>query len=132
MERLRVLGAVFGTVLWGLSVSAAQETSKPAVSLRNVTGPSLSNSTGPRDQDQHGGLFTGLQVDGSMIQRALYVLIGITMVGLLYFLVRAVRLKKPSQRKKYGLLKNYEDSVEMEDLNSDEEETVYETRSLRR
>lgn len=33
----------------------------------------------------------GLNVDSSMIQRALYVLIGITMTGVLYFLIRAVR-----------------------------------------
>lgn len=33
----------------------------------------------------------GLNVDSSMIQRALYVLIGITMIGVLYFLIRAVR-----------------------------------------
>lgn len=33
----------------------------------------------------------GLNVDSSMIQRALYVLIGITVTGVLYFLIRAVR-----------------------------------------
>lgn len=39
------------------------------------------------------GNFTlnSLDLDGSMIQRALYVLIGITIIGVLYFLVRAVR-----------------------------------------
>lgn len=31
------------------------------------------------------------ETDSSMIQRALYVLIGITIIGVLYFLVRAVR-----------------------------------------
>lgn len=34
---------------------------------------------------------TGFDLDSSMIQRALYVLIGITIIGVLYFLVRAVR-----------------------------------------
>uniref|UniRef100_A0A3Q3W6T2 Uncharacterized protein n=1 Tax=Mola mola TaxID=94237 RepID=A0A3Q3W6T2_MOLML len=68
----------------------------------------------------------------SMIQRALYVLIAITMVGVLYFLIRAVRLKRPAQKKKYGLLSNYDDSVEMEAVESDEDDTLYEARSLRR
>ncbi|XP_060734826.1 protein FAM174C [Tachysurus vachellii] len=75
-----------------------------------------------------------LNLDGSMIQRALYVLIGITIIGVLYFLVRAVRLKKSSTtRKKYGLLANYDDTVEMAQLESDEDDnTVYEAKSLRR
>ncbi|XP_051967432.1 protein FAM174C-like [Xyrauchen texanus] len=73
-------------------------------------------------------------LDGAMINRALYVLIGITAIGVLYFLVRAVRLKKTNvQRKKYGLLSNYDDTMEMAHLESDEEDTtVYEAKSLRR
>ncbi|XP_051957698.1 protein FAM174C-like [Xyrauchen texanus] len=73
-------------------------------------------------------------LDGAMINRALYVLIGITAIGVLYFLVRAVRLKKTSvQRKKYGLLSNYDDTMEMAHLESDEEDTtVYEAKSLKR
>lgn len=74
----------------------------------------------------------GLNVDSSMIQRALYVLIGITMTGVLYFLIRAVRLKRPVPRRKYGLLSNYDDSVEMVEGESDEDDTLYEARSLRR
>ncbi len=42
------------------------------------------------------------------------------------------RLKRPVQRKKYGLLSNYDDSVEMEAVESDEDDTLYEARSLRR
>lgn len=45
------------------------------------------------------------------------------------------RLKKTTtSRKKYGLLSNYDDSMEMAALESDEEEddTVYEARSLRK
>lgn len=43
-------------------------------------------------------------------------------------------LKKTGvQRKKYGLLSNYDDTVEMGHLESDEDDTtVYEARSLRR
>lgn len=43
------------------------------------------------------------------------------------------RLKRPSQKKKkYGLLSNYDDSVEMDGVESDEDDTLYEARSLRR
>ncbi|KAM9460834.1 protein FAM174C [Clarias gariepinus] len=94
----------------------------------SITAPKLA-STKPQN-------FTlnSLPLTGSMIQRALYVLIGITILGVLYFLVRAVRLKKSSTpRKKYGLLANYDDTVEMAQLESDEDDnTVYEAKSLRR
>lgn len=43
-----------------------------------------------------------------------------------------VSLKKPVQRKKYGLLSNYDDSVELEAEDSEEDNTLYEARSLRR
>ncbi|KAK7119687.1 hypothetical protein R3I94_021496 [Phoxinus phoxinus] len=76
----------------------------------------------------------GFDLDGAMINRALYVLIGITAIGVLYFLVRAVRLKRKGvQRKKYGLLPNHDDTMEMAHLESDEDDnTVYEAKSLRR
>lgn len=46
----------------------------------------------------------------------------------------AFSLKKSSTpRKKYGLLANYDDTVEMAQLESDEDDnTVYEAKSLRR
>ncbi|KAI4905773.1 hypothetical protein NFI96_027782, partial [Prochilodus magdalenae] len=88
----------------------------------------------PANKTEDNITLKGMDLDGSMIQRALYVLIGITIIGVLYFLVRAVRLKKTTtQRKKYGLLSNYDDTVEMAQLESDEEDTtVYEAKSLRR
>uniref|UniRef100_A0A8C5CIW8 Uncharacterized protein n=2 Tax=Gadus morhua TaxID=8049 RepID=A0A8C5CIW8_GADMO len=73
----------------------------------------------------------GLNVDNMVVQRALYVLIGFTMLGVFYLLVRAVRTKRPLQ-KKYGLLQNAEDGVELDALESDEDDTLYEARSLRR
>ncbi|KAM3876299.1 protein FAM174C [Diretmus argenteus] len=109
----------------------AEDVTKPAITT--VPKHVVTNSSGFLNSTKPGGRQgTSLPVDGPMMQRALYVLIGITAVGVLYFLVRAVRLKKPSQKKKYGLLANYDDSVEMEALDSDEDETVYEARSLRR
>ncbi|XP_031694147.1 protein FAM174C [Anarhichas minor] len=105
-------------------------------------GPETTGTAGPRpvvttnssglNSTRGGKMLGGLDVDSSMIQRALYVLIGVTAIGLLYFLIRAVRLKRPANKKKYGLLSNYEDSVEMEAVESEEDDTLYEARSLRR
>ncbi|XP_061593269.1 protein FAM174C [Cololabis saira] len=121
---LSVLVPVLVPFCW--SLVRAQEASEPGGT--NATSPGGGNQTRPNP----GGMFTGLGVDGSMIQRALYVLIGISGIGVLYFLIRAVRLKKPASRKKYGLLHNYDDSVEMEAVESEEDDTLYEARSLRR
>ncbi|XP_006639998.1 protein FAM174C [Lepisosteus oculatus] len=78
--------------------------------------------------------YNDFSVNRSMIQRALYVLMGITVIGVVYFIVRAVRLRKTTtQRKKYGLLSNHDDTMEMAPLESDDDDTtVYEARSLRR
>ncbi|XP_037326524.1 protein FAM174C [Pungitius pungitius] len=101
-----------------------------------VTRPAGTNSSGGNATHGGGksprGMLDGLGADSSMIQRALYVLIGITVIGVLYFLIRAVRLKRPAHKKKYGLLSNYDDSVEMEAVESEEDDTLYEARSLRR
>ncbi|KAL6107650.1 fam174c [Pungitius sinensis] len=101
-----------------------------------VTRPAGTNSSGGNSTHGGGksarGMLDGLGADSSMIQRALYVLIGITVIGVLYFLIRAVRLKRPAHKKKYGLLSNYDDSVEMEAVESEEDDTLYEARSLRR
>ncbi|KAM7409824.1 hypothetical protein PAMA_001363 [Pampus argenteus] len=117
-------------------VAAAQNETKSAAGSTAAPRPAETNSSRVNSTVSGGasgrGLFTGLGVDSSMIQRALYVLIAITMIGVLYFLIRAVRLKGPVQRKKYGLLSNYDDSVEMEAVDSDEDDTLYEARSFRR
>lgn len=137
-----VLSAVLVPFCW-LLVSLAEDvpehTAAPAAPAASATvppvvvRPAVTNSSGVNST--HSGPmkpFGGFSVDSSMIQRALYVLIGITMIGVLYFLIRAVRLKRPAQRKKYGLLSNYDDSVEMDGMESEEDDTLYEARSLRR
>ncbi|TDH09027.1 hypothetical protein EPR50_G00103920 [Perca flavescens] len=142
MTFYRVLSAVFVPICC-VFVSAA----KDALTLTTGTGgggtvapgPAVTNSSGGANSTHSGGggggggrMLSGLNVDSSMIQRALYVLIAITMIGVLYFLIRAVRMKRPAPKKKYGLLANSEDSVEMEGGESDEDDTLYEARSLRR
>jgi len=57
-----------------------------------VTNSSSGGLNGTRSGGKSSRGFDGLlRVDSSMMQRALYVLIGITVIGVLYFLVRAVR-----------------------------------------
>ncbi|KAF3690539.1 putative membrane protein C19orf24 Precursor [Channa argus] len=135
MTFYRLLSALLLPLCW-LLVSVAENASLAASASTAASRPAVTNSSAANSTQgggkKHGGLFNGLNVDSSMIQRALYVLIGITVIGVLYFLIRAVRLKKPAQRKKYGLLSNYDDSVEMEAVESDEDDTLYEARSLRR
>ncbi|XP_047443958.1 protein FAM174C [Mugil cephalus] len=134
------LSAVLVSVCWvfvsvaedGGSSGSTGSTGSTAAPRPAVTNSSGTNSTHDGGDGNYKNLFKNIGVDGSMIQRALYVLIGITMIGVFYFLIRAVRLKKPSQRKKYGLLSNYDDTVEMEAVESDEDDTLYEARSLRR
>lgn len=121
-------------------VSYADKTSNGQDHSTTKQQPALKNSssisTGESDKNLTSTTSTkmGFDLNGAMINRALYVLIGITAIGVLYFLVRAVRLKKKGvQRKKYGLLSNYDDTMEMAHLESDEDDnTVYEAKSLRR
>ncbi|XP_010869705.1 protein FAM174C isoform X2 [Esox lucius] len=127
------------TLLWAISTIAEETESTRVTTIAPVTTKNVSNSSANNSKDTTSNInkhniVNTFYVDSSMIQRALYVLIGITIIGVLYFLVRAVRLKKTTtSRKKYGLLSNYDDSVEMAALESDEEDdTVYEARSLRR
>lgn len=131
-----LLSAVLVPVCWFFLVSVAEKVTpgSTAGSRPVTTNSSRVNSTdsGGTGGDDVKKLFSGLNVDSSMIQRALYVLIGITMIGVLYFLIRAVRLKRPAPKKKYGLLSNYDDSVEMDGMDSEEDDTLYEARSLRR
>lgn len=135
MTHLRLLPLVL--TLW--AVSFAEEASiKPSSTkppaVKNTSSISSSTEESHRNNTTTNSK-TYFRLDGAMINRALlYFLIGITAIGVLYFLVSAVRLKKTDvQRKKYGLLSNYDDKMEMGHLESDEDDdTVYEAKSLRR
>ncbi|XP_077058971.1 protein FAM174C [Siphateles boraxobius] len=133
MKHLLLLPLLLWAVSYAGETSSGQKpntTKQPA--LKNTSNISI--STDGSDKNTTSSSKMGFDLDGAMINRALYVLIGITAIGVLYFLVRAVRLKKKGvQRKKYGLLSNYDDTMEMAHLESDEDDnTVYEAKSLRR
>ena len=85
----RVLSVILVPTCW-LFVSLADQATNPAVGSTTVPRPAVTNSSG-LNSTQSGGKSPGGVLDGSMIQRALYVLIGVTMIGVLYFLIRAVR-----------------------------------------
>ncbi|XP_039371983.1 protein FAM174C isoform X1 [Mauremys reevesii] len=123
----RELGCLLLFLLGACAVSSSPGpggTSPPPGTAANRTGPAGNHSdSGIRGRDLLGGRFPA-------VQRAFYVLTGLCALAALYFLVRALRLKKP-QRKKYGLLSNYDENMELGSLDSDED-TVFETRNLRR
>ncbi|XP_072100239.1 protein FAM174C-like [Mobula birostris] len=74
----------------------------------------------------------GKSNDGSAIGRAVAVVLGFSVLGLIYLLVRGLRLKK-SQRKKYGLLSSFDDHVEMAPMDTDDDDTtLFEAKSIRR
>ncbi|KAM6369056.1 protein FAM174C [Pluvialis apricaria] len=127
---------------------AASPPPSAAPSSLNGTEAAVGNETRPgpppASQSPPGSVLpagSGLPV----LKRAVYVLSALSALAALYFLLRAFRprsegprnerkthsrLKKP-QRKKYGLLSNYDENVEMASFDSDED-TVFETRNLRR
>ncbi|RMC00957.1 hypothetical protein DUI87_22644 [Hirundo rustica rustica] len=118
------------------SPSPGNSTEPPRAATRNETQSESERESGPRLS-----VGWGLPV----LRRAVYVLSALSALAALYFVLRAFRprsegsrnepkthfrLKKP-QRKKYGLLSNQDESIELGSLDSDED-TVFETRNLRR
>lgn len=90
---------VLVSILWALIVadnttsdSTTATTAKPVISVTTMNSSLVVNKTNNSKMPHEKGRGSlGFDVDSSTIQRALYVLIGITVIGVLYFLVRAVR-----------------------------------------
>lgn len=125
-------------VLWALAIAtnatnnSSISTDKPLTKPTTIKNSVVTATVSPKDHNATETIrHKDFETEGSMIRRALFVLIGITIIGVLYFLVRAVRLKKTTvtqRKKRYGLLSNYD-----EDEEDDEDDvTVYEARSLTR
>ncbi|XP_077778184.1 protein FAM174C isoform X2 [Podarcis muralis] len=107
--------------------AAGNKTSPAGDTAATEAAPTTSGSSSSSSSSSSGLL--GLHMPA--LHRALYVIAGVAGIGLLYYLGgRALRTRKPP-RKKYGLLSNSEDPMEMASLESDED-TLFETRNLRR
>ncbi|KAJ1086397.1 hypothetical protein NDU88_006516 [Pleurodeles waltl] len=117
MVRILVLAVLLG----------AAEASVPGNSSRASTEPPRNASSTPEARAPGGFLGAELPV----LRRAFYVLSGVCLLGVAYCTLRSVRLRKPEKKKKYGLLSNYDDNMEMGSVESDEE-TVFESKMLRR
>lgn len=112
----------------------AEEAAPPSLRSTRSTQAALSPppavTNGSQPGAPHNSTHPGpLGSSGSPLVRSIYVVTGLICLALLYFLIRAFRLKKP-QRRRYGLLANSEDPTETASLDSDEE-TVFETKNLR-
>eukprot|EP00079_Xenopus_tropicalis_P025899 XP_012819506.1 PREDICTED: uncharacterized membrane protein C19orf24 homolog isoform X1 [Xenopus tropicalis] len=106
--------------------SAGQNSTAPPQAADITTKYNSQNTTTKHNVQE---TFFGANVQ--MVQRAFYVLIGISLLAVLYFIIRTLRLKKKPIKKKYGLLSDYDENMEMGSLDSDEEK-IFEARSLRR
>ncbi|KAL8177800.1 UNVERIFIED_CONTAM: hypothetical protein K2H54_019667 [Gekko kuhli] len=92
-------------------------------------GPAGAATTAPPGSSSSSSGLFGLGLPA--LRRAFFVFVAIAALALLYYLGgRVFRTRKPA-RKKYGLLSNSEDNMEMASLESDED-TLFETRNLRR
>ncbi|XP_027560399.1 uncharacterized membrane protein C19orf24 homolog isoform X2 [Neopelma chrysocephalum] len=100
----------------------ANSTEAPRAAAGNGTRPSPGTRRPPGP-----GLLAGPGLP--VLRRAVYVLSALSALAALYFVLRAFRLKKP--QKKYGLLSSHDENIELGSLDSDED-TVFETRNLRR
>ncbi|XP_075061843.1 protein FAM174C isoform X2 [Mixophyes fleayi] len=115
--------AYFLMVILSLAKSTKGEDNSTHITVTGTPQTSTSITT------RHGQL--SFWNNFEMMQRAFYVLIGISLLAVLYFVIRTCSLKKKPQRKKYGLLSDYDENMEMASLDSDEEK-IFEARSIRR
>ncbi|GCC31151.1 LOW QUALITY PROTEIN: protein FAM174C-like [Chiloscyllium punctatum] len=104
----------------------------------SVAAQGLGGSAAPRTDAANSSSTTppprrqAVYPDRSVIQRAVWVLLGISGLGVVYFIIRSIRLKK-TQRKKYGLLASYDDHVEMAPMDTDDDDTtLFEVKGMRR
>ncbi|XP_025221593.1 uncharacterized membrane protein C19orf24 homolog [Theropithecus gelada] len=112
------------------ALSCGAKEASPPRPAQVTLSPPLVVTNGSQPGAPHNSTHAGPPVSpGSAVKRSFYVILGFCGLAVLYFLIRAFRLKKP-QRRRYGLLANTEDPTEMASLDSDEE-TVFESRNLR-
>ncbi|XP_005093484.1 membrane protein FAM174A [Aplysia californica] len=96
-------------------------------------GTATCNEGSSTDNDGGFGTFKAITDNSGMLFRAMYVLLGVTGIVVVYFVVRALRLRrKRSKSRKYGIITQHDDGggMEMEPLGDGDEDdddyTVFE------
>uniref|UniRef100_UPI00398E4839 protein FAM174C-like isoform X1 n=2 Tax=Pristiophorus japonicus TaxID=55135 RepID=UPI00398E4839 len=120
-----VLAAALGLSLLLLPVAAGPEIPRAEARPGNSTA---------RNSSGGGKLGSPHSLTPPALRRALWVLLGVSGIGGLYLTVRGLRTArlKKTQRKKYGLLSSYDDHVEMAPMDTDDDDTIFEAKSMRR
>lgn len=136
----RYLGALLGlAALAASSLTAAPSTAIPGKASASPNKAAAFNRTEApgKEASAPDGSYKS-PFDNLMIQRALYVLIGVTAVVVIYFIIRTISVGKRSRRnKRYGVLSTSAEHIELaaleqEDDDDDEDTTLFEARQGRR
>lgn len=122
-------------------VTALGDLSSLATGVENMPNcslPSLSNSTLCKDDtESYGSILNKMAENKGMLWRTLCVSLGVTGIVIIYFVVRAVRLRRRrSKSRKYGIITQHDQGdVEMEPLgdgnDEDDDYTVFEMNGKR-
>lgn len=123
-----MLTTVFAAACW-LSVSAATETSPPMTPPRvkePVTTPAVNNTRRNSTTTLFG--IANMEQTNGVVLRAFYVIVGVMMIILVYFVVRIVRSRyRRSKTRRYGIIATHSAELEMQPLDradDEEEETT--------
>ncbi|CAN0262484.1 unnamed protein product [Lampetra planeri] len=130
----RYLGALLGlAALAASSLAAVTSTAIPGKASASPNKAAAFNRTEApgKEASAPDGAYKS-PFDNLMIQRALYVLIGVTAVVVIYFIIRTIR-----RNKRYGVLSTSAEHIELaaleqEDDDDDEDTTLFEARQGRR
>lgn len=122
-----MLTTVFAAACW-LSVSAATETSPPMTPRvkEAVVTPAVNNTRRNSTTTLFG--IANMEQTNGVVLRAFYVIVGVMMIILVYFVVRIVRSRyRRSKTRRYGIIATHNAELEMQPLDradDEEEETT--------
>ncbi|GCC30044.1 membrane protein FAM174A-like isoform X3 [Chiloscyllium punctatum] len=106
-------------------------------SSSNGSSPGLAAGGKPiKDGEYNSNVPADEQTTTMMIQRALYVLVAVTALVVVYFVVRTIRIRKIHRKnRKYGVLSTNLENMEMKPLDQeddDEDDTLFDVHQSRR
>lgn len=122
----------------GQSPSQAQSTKpgSPTPSSTTLAPDTSKNCTSTNDTDckvgigASGGISRFAHDNAGMLTRTFYVLLAVTSIIVVYFIIRAVRIRnRKSRTKRYGVISTNDDRMEMTPLDEDDDDedlTVFE------